>query len=608
MAGTARTSQGTAPYAAVAANVWDPPAALAAAFSRARQAHARVLPILAEALDEVHRSDRGERYWKVVLGPFTIWYLETVLDRLQGVRAALVAAHAAGDREAAGATAAAALRANPPAAPAAADPPPADTRDFMRLASESDAWNARLRGRIGALLGERPAAAGRPAPAAAGAPAPGDDPLPEEGGGFDPGPALAAIKRSVTPLLARASTVVHLSYGLGLADALRLALGSGGEVQRFEPVALPLRRERARDEELRSALAHALERGARAARLELGELERVALRLLVDDLPATAVERHRQLAARAARVPYRNATQIVSDDGWYFDEVFKAWAAERANAGARLVAVQHGGGYGAREVDTGEWFERSVTDRFISWGWTATGVVPLPSPRLSAGLGRRLGEAREAPTLLWAGNAVPPHVFSYESWPQADQYLAYLAWQKRFLAALSEEVLARLTFRPYTRDYGRDAIGELRRVRPGLQVDAHGKLDFLGALAGSAGFLCDNLNTTYLQAMALDVPTVLFWDPEVFRSNAEHRVWEERLEAVGVLHRTPEDAARHLGALGGDLGRWWLEPDVRRVVLAYRRRYAHAERGWLRTWRAALAGPGPGGIATHAADPAAGPA
>ncbi len=551
--------------------VWEGKDTMRRAFTTATDAHQALLPVLARALDAVHGTRSDERYWHVVLGPFLVWYLETLLDRLRVLRAAAAADPAP------------ALAATPPTVVQ----PAVDTRDFMRLASENDTWNRALFERINAAQSILATTEGAAPHAAPPLPAPEHEPLTRLSR------LVAATKRAAAPAARRAHVVAHLSYGLGRGDALELALASRGTVQRFEPTVHLPAAPRARDDEMRQALDHHLRIAAGARRTRSGALEDpearrlydLALALLPDDLPTSALERLQVTRAHAARLPYRAAGVVISDTGWYFDEVFKVWAAERYARGAMLVSVQHGGGYGAREVDTGEWFERSITDRFLSWGWSGEDVIPLPAPRLTLGLRSAPARGARNGALLWAWNAVPRYVYSLESWPQSGQYLAYLRWQQRFVDALAPQVAERVVYRPYTRDYGWDAVREVIGDRRDLRADTSGNYRFLETLAGASCFLCDNLNTTYLQAVAMDVPTILFWDPTLFPTNAEHRAWEERLADVGVLHRTPESAAAQLARILPDLDVWWSDPVRRRVVDAYRQRYARTDPAWPKAWR-----------------------
>jgi putative transferase (TIGR04331 family) len=73
-----------------------------------------------------------------------------------------------------------------------------------------------------------------------------------------------------------------------------------------------------------------------------------------------------------------NPTSIITNNV-YYNEAFKCWIAEKAEVNSRLFISQHGGSYGISQWFTNEVHELAISDRFLSWGWTNnqdTKIVP----------------------------------------------------------------------------------------------------------------------------------------------------------------------------------------------------------------------------------------
>ena len=75
--------------------------------------------------------------------------------------------------------------------------------------------------------------------------------------------------------------------------------------------------------------------------------------------------------------------------------------------------------------------------------------------------------------------------------------------------------------------------------------------------------------TTFLESISLDVPTVIFWNTEMWELTEIARPAFKRLSAVGVFFDNPIEAARHVSEVWGDVGSWWTNADVREAVEAF---------------------------------------
>jgi putative transferase (TIGR04331 family) len=59
------------------------------AFNHVNEVYERILPLLAKALNSIHGKDYSVRYWRIVIGPWLIFYLPVVYDRYMHLKTAL---------------------------------------------------------------------------------------------------------------------------------------------------------------------------------------------------------------------------------------------------------------------------------------------------------------------------------------------------------------------------------------------------------------------------------------------------------------------------------------------------------------------------------------
>ena len=318
------------------------------------------------------------------------------------------------------------------------------------------------------------------------------------------------------------------------------------------------------------------------------EFETILGALMPQALPISLFEEYRSRRAYADRFMQLNGlkTIVVSSSLWSNDSIKYVMAGLRA-ANGRVVARQHGAGYGCFETITPERVERRLADRFISWGWDderSCPVVPLPEPRLSEIADKH---RQESDDILFVGSQGPMYMFRYQSYWIPEFVLgAYWPMQETFFRRLSESLRASLVYKPFHQDYGWGERARVSRVVPGMRFD-----ESSGAIKGmqrSKLVVIDHPGTSLLQALAMNAPTVAFWNPSQCPMRSEAYPYFALLREVGILHDGPEQAARHVGEIGLDPRSWWSNSAVQAARKRFCRRFAWSDPHWETMWRNAL--------------------
>ena len=94
----------------------------------------------------------------------------------------------------------------------------------------------------------------------------------------------------------------------------------------------------------------------------------------------------------------------------------------------------------------------------------------------------------------------------------------------------------------------------------------------------------DHPHTTVLEALTINVPSVFFWDHDIFFMRAEAEPYFQLLRDVGILYKNPEGAARKVNEIFDDPMEWWHSNTVQNARKEFCDRFAYARKDWLDVW------------------------
>jgi putative transferase (TIGR04331 family) len=254
------------------------------------------------------------------------------------------------------------------------------------------------------------------------------------------------------------------------------------------------------------------------------------------------------------------------------------------DSGAKILIGQHGGNYGIQKNMLSEDFERNISNKFCTWGWSEDPkTVPMPSPKLMDNLVKPRKTKSDgllfiSTSTIANGSIIYP--FSNNSFDD------YLQWQYEFISLLPQSLRNRLRFRTL-REWGRDFWGPLKKSYPELQFENayQTRISFRQRLSEARLFICDHLSTTFVEALASNKPTILFWDPHTYQVRDSVKHIFDSLHACGILHYAPQSAALEVEQACANVDVWWSEEKRQKAVRDFRfsmlKFSNNAEREWV---------------------------
>jgi putative transferase (TIGR04331 family) len=257
-------------------------------------------------------------------------------------------------------------------------------------------------------------------------------------------------------------------------------------------------------------------------------------------------------------------------------------------SGERVVGFQHGGWYGISLVEPWSTETEYIYHAFISWGWTEQAdfygnVVPLPAPILSE---IRNKHKAKNDHLIFVGTRMFVQNDRFDNRPSSVRWLTYRKIKRDFINALKPAPRATLQYRPY------------HRAKPPLQDGAYISKHFpdipiLEDSLHDAFLKCrllvlDHPGTTLSFAMAANVPTVCYWNPQDWPLCKQAKVQFDSLKNAGLLFDNPEDAASHINEIWDDIPGWWKSSVVQNALLDWRNHHARTSGIWWWHWAVAV--------------------
>jgi len=323
------------------------------------------------------------------------------------------------------------------------------------------------------------------------------------------------------------------------------------------------------------------------AREELSELggetrfERVFVRLLPRLIPRSLIEEYPAVCDASQRLLGSSPLHCVVDGLSDPSPPLCEFIGRSADAGKNIVTVQHGGGYGTFATRSVERLDIGLAGQFWSWGWVdadgARSIHPMPSPHLS-----RLRDTWRGGTWIsLIGCGFPRYAYRLMSCPISDQFARQRALFAAYVGAVSPALRARMRFKPYPRDYG---WGPLPKELGMLPTDVPGRARAWEWIRSSHLAVVGYPDTTFVESLVLDAPTIGIWDDELWEIRPSAREAFDRLKEVGVVYHDAVSAAARTEELYGAASAWWQSDDVQIARLHFIESFGLNRPDWKSCW------------------------
>jgi len=299
--------------------------------------------------------------------------------------------------------------------------------------------------------------------------------------------------------------------------------------------------------------------------------EFIVRELLPTLIPRVFVEGYEVLSRTAKQMGFPEKPKVILTSISHFtDELFKCWAADKQKYGCRLLLGEHGG-FGTGKFNGAVSFQMKVADRFLSTGWKSTDVLTTPIGNFRAFNSKQKWNNKGR--MVQVCVTMPRYSFDLRSMTIAGQMLEYFEEQFSFVKYLTDDIRNQLDVRLYPDDYGWNQKQRWFDRYPNVNID-NGSKSIWKLVEKSRLFISTYNATTYIESLSFNIPTIIFWNPKYWEINDNAAPFFEGLERVGIFHKTPKSAAKHVALVWDDVASWWFSNDVQETVKLFCNEYA----------------------------------
>lgn len=315
--------------------------------------------------------------------------------------------------------------------------------------------------------------------------------------------------------------------------------------------------------------------------LNQDEFTTILSQTLFQNLPVLFLEGFHQFRDYVLSLPIKKTKAYFSVNALHFHDIFKFHVAENKDD-ITILSMQHGAGYCTEKIHAMENYERSISDVYFTWGSCKnTETRWLPPSSLKCKPPKSKDESTIFLCMTDRRRYVVRLYFQYLSNAVLHSYIASTI---SFINHLDSHV--HLFVRDYPIDISKWSIrqriiGQLKHEF--ITWDDH-KNNFFSALNACRLFVTDHNGTTFLEAMAMNKPTVIFLDPSIHRFRHNAQPIFDALKANKIFHDNPVSAANHVSEIYQDIDKWWKHDRVQAARNDFVNAYAKAHKNWERIW------------------------
>jgi len=509
---------------------WDDRSLFAKDFRYVSRLYERILADLAYTLNRLLLVDHGIRYWRILIGPWLRQFIEILCDRWRSIECVVDRAEVSYTIVLDGSQSVVV---------------PMDVGGFGRLYN-SAGWNHSV---YAAILERFPQVERRHKhgeTSAASVPPPA--PLHH----WKRGPrvaALAAWSQAAARQVSENGVVLvapYMSWSDELAVDLRFR--QVPLIWSFVPQATPT-----------------MESGTREWSLSghpTDPFDQFLREIIPVHMPVAYSDGYPELMAAVDESPWPKKPRLIFTSNAHIgNDLFKAWAAQCVEDDSQLVVGQHGGNFGNQKFCSGEDHDRAISDAYLTWGWTD------PDDARAKPVGQLFGlkplnsahNSQERAVLVTATS--PQQAYRGISAPIAGQWLETLEDQFSFVEALPEHIRSAFLVRLSRHDCDWDQVERWQCRCPEIELD-RGDQSIHNLIAKSRVYVVSYNGTAFLESLALGVPTIMFWNPELFELRDAAVPSFSYLERAGILHYSPASAANKVTEVWDDPDGWWASTQV----------------------------------------------
>ena len=303
------------------------------------------------------------------------------------------------------------------------------------------------------------------------------------------------------------------------------------------------------------------------------EKENLLREFLVETIPSTYIEGFKLRLKKAKSSYFPKKTKIIYSCNIYSDYLFKYWAADQLNEGAKLVYGQHGATYNAFIYDDRFEHEKKISDLFLTWGWKSESKKVVPCGVFSV-IGRTFEKASSNNKILFLpgiSSSVIETIFQklMDHEQNKSIYPSQVFKLVECLHMIKKENIKKIYIKPHPNEKNyENKISSKFKKFPEIKF-LNSKIDPLKIVKNYDLILFANLDsTTFYQLISSNKPCVVIVnDYESILKEDYKQLWNEMIEAK-IFHKSSLSLSNFFNETDNLLN-WWNSAKTQKAVLNF---------------------------------------
>jgi len=268
-----------------------------------------------------------------------------------------------------------------------------------------------------------------------------------------------------------------------------------------------------------------------------------------------------------------------------FNEPFKFYVAKNVIAGSKLFHLQHGGSYGTSDDYPVEKIQIGLCDKFFSWGWSDNKKVIPGFCQKTIGIKIRQTKKTEGviiPIFDWNLN---PGDISGGRPRNLNDINLYIKNLNIFYSKLNPKIKKKSAFKFF--DYSNCDYSNCKDLYPKYVLNnlmnKFKKKNFFHSSESTFHYLdkykinVETVNSTgYLETLNLNLPTILIFDSQFCRIRRNVKKYFSLLEKSNILFKNPHSAANFINKNYDNIDNWWNSKRVQSAVKIFSNKFARS--------------------------------
>ena len=303
----------------------------------------------------------------------------------------------------------------------------------------------------------------------------------------------------------------------------------------------------------------------------INDFESFLISLIHEQIPSSYLEDYDEIVSKFKSFPVLSSVEVIyTANAHLYNDQFNIWSAHAIDNDVKMIYGQHGGGTRSLFHDSILNYELSTCDSYIPWGEGGRPDrkhVVLPVNKFSNNK-KKINKINKGILLILdCKKRYPSDLYS-----NLVQYSKYLSDQKSFISLIDKKIVSDLKVRPNPNSKKQ---GWASHFQIELDYPNDSNKSFIKSIQKQRLVVISCNETTLLQSLAMNIPTIAFWDASSEVLNKESIIFYRKLTDVGVLHKSPESAATFINENWQTIESWWNNKELQIVRSEFCRNFIY---------------------------------